>query len=87
VSLHWDPDGPARGRVALLHGMMSTAATWWRIGPALAAMGWSVDALDLPGHGDWPRPARPLAGHRRRVRRRRPRRPGDGLRELIRAVA
>jgi pimeloyl-ACP methyl ester carboxylesterase len=60
VNLHWDPAGPARGRVALLHGMMSTAATWWRIGPALAGMGWVVDALDLPGHGDWPRPTGPL---------------------------
>jgi pimeloyl-ACP methyl ester carboxylesterase len=40
--------------------MMSTAATWWRIGPALAGMGWTVDALDLPGHGDWPRPTGPL---------------------------
>jgi pimeloyl-ACP methyl ester carboxylesterase len=46
--------------VALLHGMMSTAATWWRIGPALAGMGWAVEALDLPGHGDWPRPTGPL---------------------------
>jgi pimeloyl-ACP methyl ester carboxylesterase len=60
VNLHWDPAGPARGRVALLHGMMSSAATWWRIGPALAGMGWVVDALDLPGHGDWPRPTGPL---------------------------
>jgi pimeloyl-ACP methyl ester carboxylesterase len=60
VNLHWDPAGPARGRVALLHGMMSTAATWWRIGPALAGAGWAVDALDLPGHGDWPRPTGPL---------------------------
>ena len=52
MNLHWDPAGPTRGRVALLHGMMSTAATWWRIGPALAGMGWTVDAPDLPGHGD-----------------------------------
>jgi pimeloyl-ACP methyl ester carboxylesterase len=60
VNRRWDPAGPARGRVALLHGLMSTAATWWRIGPALAARGWAVDALDLPGHGDWPRLGRPL---------------------------
>src|SRR5215218_2522028 len=40
--------------------MMSTATTWWRIGPALAERGWVVDALDLPGHGDWPRSERPL---------------------------
>jgi pimeloyl-ACP methyl ester carboxylesterase len=46
--------------MVLLHGMMSTAATWWRVGPALAERGWVVDALDLPGHGDWSRSARPL---------------------------
>jgi pimeloyl-ACP methyl ester carboxylesterase len=46
--------------VVLLHGMMSTGATWWRIGPALAGRGWVVDALDLPGHGDWPPTGRPL---------------------------
>jgi pimeloyl-ACP methyl ester carboxylesterase len=60
VSRRWDPAGPASGRVALLHGMMSTAATWWRIGPALAGRGFLVDALDLPGHGDWPPTGRPL---------------------------
>ena len=60
MNQHWEPAGTGRGRVALLHGMMSTAATWWRIGPALAERGWVVDALDLPGHGDWPRSARPL---------------------------
>jgi pimeloyl-ACP methyl ester carboxylesterase len=60
VSRHWGPAGPARGRVVLLHGMMSTGATWWRIGPALAGRGWVVDALDLPGHGDWPPTGRPL---------------------------
>jgi pimeloyl-ACP methyl ester carboxylesterase len=60
LNRHWRPAGPARGRVALLHGIMSTAATWWRVGPALADRGWAVDALDLPGHGDWPRSGRPL---------------------------
>jgi pimeloyl-ACP methyl ester carboxylesterase len=60
MNQHWEPDGSARGRVVLLHGMMSTAATWWRAGPALAARGWVVDALDLPGHGDSPRSAGPL---------------------------
>jgi len=60
MNQHWEPDGTARGRVVLLHGMMSTASTWWRAGPALAARGWVVDALDLPGHGDSPRSAGPL---------------------------
>jgi pimeloyl-ACP methyl ester carboxylesterase len=60
MNLRWDPDGPARGRVVLLHGVMSTASTWWRIGPALAVRDWRVVALDLPGHGAWPRSERPL---------------------------
>jgi pimeloyl-ACP methyl ester carboxylesterase len=50
VTLRWEPDGPARGEVALLHGVMALADTWWRIGPALAARGWRVAAVDLPGH-------------------------------------
>jgi pimeloyl-ACP methyl ester carboxylesterase len=51
VTLRWEPDGPARGDVALLHGVMALAETWWRIGPALAARGWRAAAVDLPGHG------------------------------------
>ena len=49
--LHWEPEGEARGSVALVHGVMALAETWWRIGPALAARGWRVVAVDLPGHG------------------------------------
>jgi alpha-beta hydrolase superfamily lysophospholipase len=45
MNRRWDPEGTARGRVVLLHGIMSTAATWWRVGPALASRGWVVDAL------------------------------------------
>lgn len=41
-------------RALLLHGSTSSSATWWQIGPALAARGWSVCALDLPGHGASP---------------------------------
>jgi alpha-beta hydrolase superfamily lysophospholipase len=60
MSLQWDPDGPARGRVVLLHGMTSLSATWWRIGPGLAARGWQVVAPDLPGHGTAARLSGPL---------------------------
>jgi pimeloyl-ACP methyl ester carboxylesterase len=49
--LRWAPEGEARGSVALVHGVMALAETWWRIGPALAARGWRVAAVDLPGHG------------------------------------
>jgi pimeloyl-ACP methyl ester carboxylesterase len=35
----------------LIHGVTASAAIWWRIGPALAATGRRVVAVDLPGHG------------------------------------
>jgi pimeloyl-ACP methyl ester carboxylesterase len=37
--------------VLLLHGVTSNAQIWWRIGPALAARGYRVIAIDMPGHG------------------------------------
>lgn len=49
MALTWTGNG--RGTAVLLHGMMSLAGTWWRIGPALAARGWDVTALDLAAHG------------------------------------
>lgn len=58
--LHVRAWGVAGGRRALLlHGATSSGAGWWRVGPALAALGWTVVAPDLPGHGDSPRPAGP----------------------------
>jgi len=47
--------------VLLLHGMSGIADSWWRIGPALAARGWDVTAVDPAGHGG--RPVRGDAGH------------------------
>lgn len=42
-------EGP---RTALLvHGLSSSAAGWWRLGPALATLGYRVTAPDLRGHG------------------------------------
>ncbi|SDS05734.1 Lysophospholipase, alpha-beta hydrolase superfamily [Nocardioides scoriae] len=38
----------------LVHGMWSSAATWWRVGPALESRGWQVEAATLPGHGGRP---------------------------------
>ena len=43
-------------RILLLHGITSSAAGWWRVGPDLASRGWHVFAPDLRGHGDSPRP-------------------------------
>jgi len=37
--------------VILLHGMMGSAESWWRIIPLLVGRGYRVLALDLPGHG------------------------------------
>lgn len=35
----------------LLHGMMGSAESWWRVAPLLADRGYRVLAIDLPGHG------------------------------------
>ena len=35
----------------LIHGVTSSATTWWRVGPALAAAGRRVVAVDQAGHG------------------------------------
>ncbi|MEW5992189.1 MAG: alpha/beta fold hydrolase [Chloroflexota bacterium] len=37
--------------VLLIHGVTSNAETFWRVGPAVAAAGRHVLAVDLPGHG------------------------------------
>jgi pimeloyl-ACP methyl ester carboxylesterase len=42
---------PAAPDVLLVHGLTASARIWWRIGPGLAALGWHVTAVDLPGHG------------------------------------
>jgi pimeloyl-ACP methyl ester carboxylesterase len=48
-TLQWgEPDGRP---LLLLHGVTSSARTFWRLGPALAAVGYRAIAPDLPGHG------------------------------------
>ena len=42
---------PASRPLILIHGVSASARIWWRIGPALAATGRRVIAVDLPGHG------------------------------------
>lgn len=46
--------GEGHSRALLLHGLTSAASTWWRVGPALAALGFTVTAPDLRGHGASP---------------------------------
>lgn len=48
-SLSWGD--PAGRPVVLIHGVTASARIWWRVGPALAAAGRRVVAVDLPGHG------------------------------------
>ncbi|MGQ9928168.1 MAG: alpha/beta fold hydrolase [Chloroflexaceae bacterium] len=47
--LDWGGAGPP---ALLLHGITSSAATFWRVAPALRAAGHRVIALDMPGHGE-----------------------------------
>lgn len=53
--MRWRSWGSGPRRALLLHGAGSSAATWWQVGPALAAAGWRVKAPDLPAHGASPR--------------------------------
>lgn len=46
-----DPIEPTRPPLLLVHGVTASSRTWWRIGPALAALGWQVLAPDLRCHG------------------------------------
>ncbi len=55
-----DADADAASPVAVLvHGVTGWWRTWWRVGPALAAAGWRVIAVDQRGHGHSPR----IEGH------------------------
>ena len=45
---------PSDPPLVLVHGVTSNAGIWWRVGPALAASGRRVTAVDMPGHGPNP---------------------------------
>jgi pimeloyl-ACP methyl ester carboxylesterase len=48
-TMSWgDPLDPP---LLLIHGVTSNAGIWWRVGPAIAAGGRRVVAVDMPGHG------------------------------------
>ena len=42
---------PSARPLLLIHGVTSSAAIWWRVGPAIAASGRRVVAVDQAGHG------------------------------------
>ena len=42
---------PGDRPLLLIHGVTSSAEVWWRVGPALAATGRRVIAIDQAGHG------------------------------------
>jgi len=48
-SIAWGEPGDRP--LVLIHGVTASARVWWRVGPALAASGRRVVAVDLPGHG------------------------------------
>ncbi|HBF82618.1 MAG TPA: alpha/beta hydrolase [Streptomyces sp.] len=60
MTLHIRRWGTGDRVAVLVHGMLSSSECWWEVGPALAARGYRVVAVDLPGHGL--SPAAPDAG-------------------------
>jgi pimeloyl-ACP methyl ester carboxylesterase len=55
MELHVRESGDGDRVAILLHGMMGSSESWWRVAPALADRGYRVLAMDLPGHGHSPR--------------------------------
>ncbi|KAJ1459033.1 Alpha/Beta hydrolase protein [Pelagophyceae sp. CCMP2097] len=55
----FDSEGPRRGTVVLLHGLLASHRTWAKVCDALQGDGWAVVAPDLLGFGEspWPRGA------------------------------
>ncbi|MBF4624948.1 alpha/beta fold hydrolase [Clavibacter sp. VKM Ac-2872] len=51
MHLRIDETGTGPRAAVLLHGLMGSAESWWRVAPVLAARGYRVLAVDLPGHG------------------------------------
>lgn len=55
MRLHVDVHGQGQRVAVLLHGMMGSSESWWRVAPLLVEHGYRVLAIDLPGHGLSPR--------------------------------
>ena len=48
----WPTQGPHRGDVLLIHGLFADSQSFVTLGRKLAARGYTVRAVDLPGHGE-----------------------------------
>ena len=48
---HWDPAGPAKGTVLIVHGLGEHSGRYDHVATFLTARGWHVIAYDLRGHG------------------------------------
>ncbi|MDQ0541031.1 pimeloyl-ACP methyl ester carboxylesterase [Curtobacterium flaccumfaciens] len=55
MKLHVEVHGQGDRTAVLLHGMMGSRESWWRVVPLLVASGYRVSVVDLPGHGLSPR--------------------------------
>jgi pimeloyl-ACP methyl ester carboxylesterase len=55
MTLHTRTWGTGDRVAVLLHGLGGSGSSWHSVGPALAARGYRVVAVDLPGHGRSPR--------------------------------
>lgn len=55
MRLHLRTWGSGPRTAVLVHGFSDDARTWWRVGPAVASLGFTVVAPDLRGHGCSPR--------------------------------
>jgi pimeloyl-ACP methyl ester carboxylesterase len=55
MRLHSETSGSGQKVALLLHGMMGSSESWWRVSPQFVSRDYRVIALDLPGHGLSPR--------------------------------
>jgi pimeloyl-ACP methyl ester carboxylesterase len=56
-AVHVERAGRGGPAIVLLHGFGTCTFLWRRVSPALAALGYTVLAIDLMGHGESDRPA------------------------------
>ncbi len=48
---HWQPEGPAKGQMLLIHGFGASTFSFRNLVPALLEAGWEIAAVDLPPFG------------------------------------